>query len=187
MNSFSIADTESDPQAHTHRQPFRALKMMASKEKRAATSVRSYSTSIPKGEKVPAIPRPSASVLVISPQNQSSIVIPGYLVSCLETDSLRCKINIDRLPLVVDITSGGSCQATYDKQIVTCERIRASAADTVYIQDLQLSRKQQKAIEAKIWVKSIASPRILDDGVANGLLLQFVLFILSIWSGINVY
>ena len=125
--------------------------------------------------------------IAISPQNQSSIVIPGYLVSCLETDSLRCEMSIDRLPLVVEITSGKGCQATYGKQIVTCERIRASAADTVYIKGLQLSRKQQKAIETKIWVKSIASPRILADGVANGVLLQFVLFILSICSGINVY
>jgi len=125
--------------------------------------------------------------IVISPQNQSSIVIPGYLVSCLETDSLRCEMSIDRLPFVVEIPSGRSCQATYGKQIVTCERIRASAADTVYIQGLQLSRKQKQAIKDKIWIKSIASPRILDDGVANGLLLQFLLFVLSIWSGINVY
>lgn len=43
---------------------------MAPKEKRAATSVRSYTTNSAEGKKAPAIPRPSASVLVISPQNQ---------------------------------------------------------------------------------------------------------------------
>ncbi|EME83677.1 uncharacterized protein MYCFIDRAFT_47198 [Pseudocercospora fijiensis CIRAD86] len=43
---------------------------MPPKEKRAATSVRSYSTNPAEGKKTVAIPRPSASVLVISPQNQ---------------------------------------------------------------------------------------------------------------------
>ena len=43
---------------------------MPPKEKRAATSVKGYSTSPPKDKKTPAIPRPSSSVLLISPNNQ---------------------------------------------------------------------------------------------------------------------
>lgn len=43
---------------------------MATKGKRAATSVKSYSTSPPKDKKTPAVPRPSSSVLLISPNNQ---------------------------------------------------------------------------------------------------------------------
>ncbi|CAK1357773.1 hypothetical protein CB0940_07535 [Cercospora beticola] len=43
---------------------------MPPKEKRAATSVKSYSTTPPKDKKTPAIPRPSSSVLLISPNNQ---------------------------------------------------------------------------------------------------------------------
>lgn len=40
------------------------------KEPRAATSVKSYSTTPPKDKKEPAVPRPSSSVLLISPNNQ---------------------------------------------------------------------------------------------------------------------
>jgi hypothetical protein len=119
--------------------------------------------------------------------NESSIVIPGYQVACQETDPLRCEISIDNLPLVVaEGTAHGSCQATYGKQIFSCERIRASAADSVSIEGLHLSREQQKRIKAQIWVRSIASLRVMDEGVSNGVLLQLLLGILSILSGIHV-
>ncbi|KAF2216713.1 hypothetical protein CERZMDRAFT_92785 [Cercospora zeae-maydis SCOH1-5] len=43
---------------------------MPPKEKRAATSVKTYSTTPPKDKKAPVVPRPSSSVLLISPNNQ---------------------------------------------------------------------------------------------------------------------
>lgn len=125
--------------------------------------------------------------VVINQEDRASITIPGYVLDCSDTDSLRCEISIDRLPLVVKATSYDDCQATYGKQIVPCWRTSASAIDLIVIKGLQLSREQQKAIKNKIWVRSIASPRILDDGVANGFLLQILLFMLSIFSSINVF
>ena len=94
--------------------------------------------------------------VVISQENRTSITIPGYLLDCSNTDSLRCEISIDRLPLVVETTLYNNCQATYGKQIAPCFRTSASAIDLIAIEGLQLSREQQKAIKNKIWLRSIA-------------------------------
>lgn len=125
--------------------------------------------------------------IVITQPNESSIVIPGYLVSCEEKDSLHCEMNIDNLLLIVKSQSSRECQVTYGKQTVICQRIQASAADIVSIEDLQLSPKQKAEIKWRIMIKPIASLRILDDGIKNGVLLQGFLGILSIWSGINAF
>jgi hypothetical protein len=126
---------------------------------------------------------------IVIQKDESSIVIPGYQVACQETYPLRCEISIDNLPLVIAQAKGTvdwSCQATYGKQILACKRIRASAVDTVTIRGLHLSREQQKRIKEQIRIRSIASLRFIDDGIANGLLLQFLLGILSILSGIQM-
>ncbi|MCC3438208.1 MULTISPECIES: hypothetical protein [unclassified Microcoleus] len=125
--------------------------------------------------------------VVINQEDRASITIPGYVLECSDTGSLRCEINIDRLPLVVKATSYDDCQATYGKQIVPCWRTIASANDLIAIKGLQLSQEEQNAIKNKVWVRSIASPRILGDGIANGILLQILLFMLSISSSINVF
>ncbi|MBW4642760.1 MAG: hypothetical protein KME23_07135 [Goleter apudmare HA4340-LM2] len=119
-------------------------------------------------------------------QDEPSILIPGYQLACRGTDTLRCEISIDNLPLVVESASTTTCQGTYGKQTLTCERLQASALDHVFIEGLQLSSLQRAKIKAQIWVRSIASLRVLNDGAANGSLLQFLLSSLSVLSGFNV-
>ncbi|KXS96460.1 hypothetical protein AC578_3233 [Pseudocercospora eumusae] len=65
-------DNQKQQERHQHQtgEEYYSPTAMPPKEKRAATSVRSYSTNPAEGKKTIAVPRPSASVLVISPQNQ---------------------------------------------------------------------------------------------------------------------
>lgn len=121
----------------------------------------------------------------IGRQDQSSIIIPGYQAACQQAGTLRCHVDLANIPLLIESSSNSNCKATYGKQITTCYRVQASALDTLYIQNLQLSQHQQESIDTQVRVRAIASLRILKDGVHNGVFLQAMLAVLSIVSGIN--
>jgi hypothetical protein len=122
----------------------------------------------------------------IDRQDQPAIVIPGYRASCQEGDTLYCRVDLAHFPLIIESPSNSNCKATYGRQVISCYRVQASALDTLYVENLQLSPQQQALIELQMRIKPIASLRLLEDGIENGVFLLAMLTILSILSGINV-
>ncbi|MBD1855415.1 MULTISPECIES: hypothetical protein [Leptolyngbya] len=118
-------------------------------------------------------------------KTQSSITLPGYQLDCQQADTLYCKVNLANSPLIIENPSNSNCKATYGKQVLPCYRVQASAFDTLYIKNLYLSQQQQAMINLQIRMRAIASLRILENGVENGIFLLAMLTLLSILSGIN--
>jgi hypothetical protein len=138
----------------------------------------------------------------IIPPDADSFVIPGYMMQCKTLPSLTCTTKVEDHILTVQDLDRSQCQATYgqqrskelekqrgqerEQQGLTCEKITASAEHLVMIRGVNLSILQVELIKFKIGLRSLGSPRILKEGAHNGVLLQFLLFILSAVTGKNL-